>query len=229
MRYHDVASMSQVRGEVSTGFMMKVYGWMTVGLLVTAGVILGMIATGTVRYIVANQILFFGLIIAELGLVFFISARAQHMSGATASGLFLLYSALNGVTLAALFAYVYEPGTVALAFIITAAMFGSTCLYGATTHRDLTSIGSLAFMALIGLIIASIVNFFLANEILYYVISYVGVLIFVGLTAWEAQLIKRAHDQGFRSQGVAITFALGMYLNFINMLLFVLRILNSRD
>lgn len=229
MRYHDIAAQSQTRGEVSTSFMVKVYGWMMIGLLVTAGVIGAMVVTNTATVVVANPILFYGLIIAEFGLVFWLSFRAQHMSGPMASSLFLLYAALNGLTLAAIFAYVYQPSVVGLAFVITAAMFGSTCLYGATTHRDLTTVGSLAVMGLIGLIIASIANIFLGSGLLDYIISYVGVLIFVGLTAWEAQRIKQAHDQGFRSQSVAIIFALMMYLNFVNMLLFVLRILGGRD
>ena len=167
------------------------------------------------------------LFIAELGLVFYTTARIDKLSLSTATTLFIIYSALNGVTLSAIF-MVYATVTIAKVFFITAATFGATALYGYMTKTDLTKFGNLFLMALFGLIIATLVNLFLHSAMLDLALSYIGVVLFVGLTAWDSQQIKRALalqpglDEG--SQKVALLGALSLYLDFINLFLYLLRI-----
>jgi len=213
-----------------TAFLRKVYGWMFVGLGVTAAVALGVAGSPTlVNTLRTNSILFFGLIIAELGLVFYLSARIRKIAPAMASGLFLLYSALNGATLS-LILLMYTGTSVATTFAVTAGMFGALALYGTTTKRSLAGVGQFVFMGLIGLILASVVGMFVKSAGLQFVISIVGVIVFTGLTAWDAQKLKAmalAVPEG-QVGSYAVVGALSLYLDFINLFLFMLRFLGGR-
>ncbi len=213
-----------------TAFLRKVYGWMFVGLGVTAAVALGVAGSPTLlQAIFANKILFIGLIVAELGLVFYLSARVQKLAPATAAGLFLLYSALNGATLAMIFV-IYTGTSIATTFFVTAGMFGALALYGSTTKRSLAGVGQFAFMGLIGVVLASLVGMFVKSDGLQFVISIVGVIVFTGLTAWDAQRLKAmatALPDG-QTGSYAVVGALSLYLDFINLFLFMLRFLGGR-
>ncbi len=213
-----------------TAFLRKVYGWMFVGLGVTAAVALGVAGSPTLlQAIFANKILFIGLIVAELGLVFYLSSRVQKLAPATASGLFLLYSALNGATLAMIFV-IYTGTSIATTFFVTAGMFGALALYGSTTKRSLAGVGQFAFMGLIGVVLASVVGMFLKSDGLQFVISIVGVIVFTGLTAWDAQRLKAmatALPDG-QTGSYAVVGELSLYLDFINLFLFMLRFLGGR-
>ena len=208
-----------------TAFLRMVYGWMCVGLGVTAFV--AFTVTGSpalVRALASNQILFFALILAELGLVFYLSSRATRLAPGTAIGLFVLYAALNGVTLS-LVLLMYTGASVATTFVVTAGMFGALALFGTTTKRSLAGAGHFFFMGLIGLILASVVGIFWHSEALQFLISVVGVIVFTGLTAWDAQRLKQmalAIPEG-QSGSYAIVGALSLYLNFINLFLILLR------
>lgn len=213
-------------------FMNRVYNWMALALVITGVVAYIVVSSPSLlEAIVMNKILFYGMIFGELGLVIYLSARIHKMSQSTAIGAFLLYSLLNGLTLSVVF-LIYTASSIATTFFVTAGTFAAMSLYGYTTKRDLTSIGNLAFMALIGIIIASIVNFFLKSEMMYWIITYLGVFIFVGLTAYDTQKLKRIGAQGFDNQTsmekTSIMGALTLYLDFINLFLFLLRILGDR-
>jgi FtsH-binding integral membrane protein len=221
---------SAVSAERATAFLRKVYGWMFVGLGVTAAVALGVAGSPTLlQTIFQNKLVFFGLIAAELGLVFYLSARVNKLAPGTASGLFLLYSALNGATLAFIF-LAYTGTSIATTFAVAAGMFGALALYGSTTKRSLAGVGQFMFMGLIGLILASLVGFFVKSDGLQFVISVVGVLVFTGLTAWDAQRLKAmaaALPDG-QVGSYAVVGALSLYLDFINLFLFLLRFLGGR-
>lgn len=213
------------------GVMTQVYAWMTAGLLVTGAIAMFIAGVpGLVMAIFGNPFIFFGLIIAQLAMVWFLSARVMSLSPATATGLFLGYAALNGLVFSMIF-LAYTLPSIASTFFITAGTFGAMSLYGYTTKRDLSGMGSFLFMALIGLILASVVNIFWANSTLYWIVTYAGVLIFVLLTAYDTQKIKRLTEQVRDEHGerrVAIYGALTLYLDFINLFLFLLRILGDR-
>jgi FtsH-binding integral membrane protein len=217
---------------VEADFMQKVYLWMTLALSLT-----GFVAYRTTQsefllgLIFGSSFGFIGIILVELALVFWISSGIQRLSSNMAIGLFLLYSVLNGFTLSVLL-IVYTGASVASTFFITAGMFGAMSVYGYSTKQDLSSWGNLLFMALIGLILASFVNIFLQSAGLYWIISYVGVLVFVGLTAFDTQKIKQLAAQVIAEsevgRKVAILGALTLYLDFINMFIFMLRIMGNR-
>jgi len=210
--------------------MTQVYAWMMAGLLVT-GAIASFTANTPALLGIVHSPLFFVLLIAEIGLVFFLSARIGKMSTSTATSIFLVYSALNGLTLSFVF-LAYTTSSIASTFFVTAGMFGAMSVYGYVTKRDLSGIGNFLVMALIGLLLASVVNIFLANEAIYWITTYAGVLIFVGLTAWDTQKIKllamKATGDETQAHRVAILGALMLYLDFINMFLMLLRILGNR-
>jgi len=213
------------------GVMNQVYAWMMAGLLVTGAVAMFVASSpALVGAIFGNSLIFFGLIIAQLALVWILSANVGRMAPAVATSMFLGYSALNGLTFAAIF-LVYTSASIASTFFVTAGMFGAMSAFGYFTKRDLSNMGGYLFMALIGLILASVVNIFLANSVLYWIITYVGVLIFVALTAYDTQKIKRmiaeVRDE-LGARRVAIYGALTLYLDFINLFLFLLRILGNR-
>ena len=213
-------------------YITKVYNWMAVALLITGAV--AYFTAGSeqlIQLIFGNRILFFGLIIGELLLVGYLSARIHKLSSYNATLLFLLYSALNGLTLSVVF-MAYTMPSITSTFIITAGTFGAMSVYGYFTKSDLTKIGNLAFMALIGIIIASVVNLFMKSEMMYWIITYLGVAIFVALIAYDTQKLKRLAMQGFENEEHmekgAILGALTLYLDFINLFLFLLRIFGNR-
>ncbi len=213
-----------------TAFLRKVYGWMFVGLGVTAVVALGVASSPSlVQAIFGNKFLLVGLFIAELGLVFYLSARIDKLAPNAASGLFLLYSALNGATLA--FVFLLFTGTsIATTFLVTAGMFGALALYGTTTKRSLAGVGQFVFMGLIGVILASVVGMFWRSEGLQFAISVVGVIVFTGLTAWDAQRLKvmAATVPEARYGSYSVVGALALYLDFINLFLMLLRFFGGR-
>jgi len=213
-------------------YLTKVYNWMAIALLLTG--LAAYFTAGSeqlIQIIFGNKILFFGLIIAEIALVGYISARIQKLTTTTAISLFLLYSILNGLTLSFIF-MAYTSASIASTFIITAGTFGAMSLYGYSTKKDLTKLGNIAFMTLIGIIIASVVNFFMESSMMSWVITYLGVLIFVALTAYDTQKLKRIAINGFDNEESmeksAILGALTLYLDFINLFLFLLRIFGDR-
>lgn len=211
--------------------MRRVFGKMFLGVLLTAFVALGIASSpNLLNMIFANNFMFFGLIIAQFGLVIWLSAGINKMSSSTASLLFYLYSAVTGVTLTPVL-FAYTGAAIIKTFFITAGTFGAMALYGYTTKKDLTKMGSILFMALIGLIVVSLVNIFLASDMLSWIISGVGVLIFVGLTAWDTQKIKQmAYQTDEQNVGkLAAIGALTLYLDFINLFLYLLRFFGSRD
>jgi FtsH-binding integral membrane protein len=222
------------RTDVSSLFLAKVFNWMAIGLGLT-GVTAYLVAhsPALLTLIFGNQLIFFGLIIGELGLVFYLSARVEKLSAGTATGLFVTYSVLNGVTLSAVL-LAYTATSVASTFFITAGMFLVMAVYGTVTKKDLTSIGSFLFMGLIGMIIASVVNIFLHSPMMSWVISAVGVLVFTGLTAYDVQRLSRIGASGIMESGEtavrkgAIMGALALYLDFINLFLSLLYLLGDR-
>ncbi len=230
----DSLSVKQTRTQVLVNdFVRSVYNWMAIGLGLTGAVAFAVANSPTILQVVyGNQILFFGLIIAELVLVFSISARVNKMQASTATGLFLLYAGLNGVTLAFVF-LVFTASSIASTFFVCAATFVACSIYGWTTKRDLTSMGSFLFMGLIGIIIASVVNIFVKSSAVATIVSYVGVLVFVGLTAWDTQKLKSmamSQPDGLEAGVVrkgAILGALSLYLDFINLFLMLLRIMGA--
>ena len=220
---------TQARSEVVNAFMRGVYGWMSLGLLVTAAASVFVVSSPALTQVVfGNQLVFFGLIIAELALVVGLSAAINRLSAGTASGLFMLYSALNGVTLSAIFV-VYAQATIFKAFLVTGGMFGAMSLYGLMTKRDLTGMGSFLFMGLIGIVIASLVNMFTKSAMADFIISCVGVLVFTGLTAYDTQKLKVMGEMAPADDATAvrrgtILGALTLYLDFINLFLMMLRL-----
>ena len=213
-------------------FFNAVYAWMAAGLALTAVVAWSVSTRPDLMMQIFRGPVLIGLIIVELVLVFTVAAAVNKINAAVATGLFLLYSALNGLTLSAIF-IVYAQATIASAFIITAGTFGAMSVWGFVTKRDLSGMGSILFMALIGLVLASIVNMFWANSMLTMLINYAGVLIFVGLTAYDTQKLKAiavatAHDAAMSAR-LSVSGALTLYLDFVNLFLFLLRILGRRD
>jgi len=216
----------------ASSFFPQVYGWMTAGLGLTAMVALLTISSESMLgMIFGNKMVFFGLIFGELGLVIALSAAINRISASAATLMFLLYSALNGVTFAAIF-MIYTRGSIASTFFVAAGTFAAMSVYGRVTKRDLTGWGSFFFMGLIGIIIASVVNIFLHSEMLYWITSYIGVFVFVGLTAYDTQKIKKIGQAGFADgesrQKAAILGALRLYLDFINLFLMLLRVMGNR-
>ena len=214
--------------------MRKVYLWMALALVITGVTAFGVATSpGVLSVIYGNQIVFWGLIIAELALVFAISGAINRLSLTTATLLFVLYSVINGAVLSSIF-LIYTASSIASVFFITAGTFAVMAFIGYTTKTDLTSMGKILLMALIGMIIASLVNvFFVKSTGFDLIISYLGVLIFVGLTAYDSQKIKQmlqmAPDAGETSQKLALVGALSLYLDFINLFIYLLRILGKRD
>lgn len=222
--------------DVSTVFpvlMRKVYVWMTLALVITGFTAYGVATSpGILQAIYTNQILFWGLIIAEFALVIGVSAAINKLSLTTATLMFILYSVINGALMSYIF-LAYTASSVATVFFITAGTFGAMALIGYTTKTDLSSMGKILFMALIGLVIATIVNLFVKSSGFTLILSYVGVLIFVGLTAYDSQKIKQmllqAPDAGEGAQKLALLGALTLYLDFINLFLYLLRIFGKRE
>lgn len=213
--------------------MRKVYVWMTLALVIT-GFTAYAVATSPalLMAIVGNRFVLLGLIVAELALVVGISGAINRLSLTAATLMFVLYSVINGATLSVVF-LAFTMSSITSVFFITAGTFATMALVGYTTKKDLTSMGRMLFMALIGLVIATVVNMFMRNSGLDMILNYVGVLVFVGLTAYDTQKIKEqlmmAGDAGEAAQKVALVGALTLYLDFINLFLYLLRILGKRE
>lgn len=227
-------TLEQQITQIQATFISKVYGWMTCALVITGVVAMWAASTPAVLDFIfpasGSMMTFYMLIAAELIAVVYLTARIHKMTAETAGTVFLLYSVLNGLTLSVVF-LIYTSSSIASTFLVAAATFGVMSAYGYTTKKDLTSIGNLLFMALIGLVIASVVNFFMQSALLYWIITYAGVLIFVGLVAYDTQKIKRmaAADDGVEVyQKKAIFGALTLYLDFVNLFLYLLRLLGDR-
>ncbi len=232
----DSVPLKQTQSQVLVNdFIRSVYNWMGVGLALTGFIAFYVANNETLlKLIFGNQLIFFGLMIGELALVFTLSARIGRMQASTATGLFVLYAALNGLTLSFIF-IVYTKSSIASTFFICAATFVVCSIYGYTTKRDLTSVGGFLTMGLIGIIIASLVNIFIRSSAMSMIISYIGVLVFVGLTAYDTQQLKNMAltqpagvEAGVVRKG-AILGALKLYLDFINLFLMLLRILGNRE
>lgn len=227
--------INEQEGALSLAFpalMRKVYLWMALALTITGFTSMIILSNESFIYtLFNNQLLFWGLVIGELILVFSLSARIHKMSITTATIMFVLYSVINGVTLAPLL-FFYTKTSIAKVFFITAGTFGVMSLIGYTTKTDLSSIGKILFMALIGLIIATVVNLFMHSSTLDLIISYAGVVIFVGLTAWDTQKIKRmlamCEEPDEQAHKIALMGSLTLYLDFINLFIWLLRILGDR-
>ena len=229
--YAAAAYREETTAVQETSLIRDVYLWMC-GALVITGLTGYYVATNfsIQEFIFTNRFVFYGLIIAEFALVIGLSAAINKISAMTATLMFLLYAVLNGATLSSIF-LIYELGSITTTFFVTAGTFGAMALYGATTKRDLTKMGSILVMALIGLIIAAVVNIFLKNGMMDLIISGIGVLIFVGLTAYDAQKIKAmlyGAEVSDATQKLAVLGALTLYLDFVNLFLYLLRFLGNR-
>lgn len=221
---------ADVRDVRVTAFLSKVYGWMFLGLLVTAGTAVVVASSpALIETLILNRILLWILIIGQLGLVWYLSARVDKVSPVTAAALFLLYSGMVGITSSVIF-LIYTTASIASAFVIAGGTFGAMAVFGSLTKRSLAGVGQFMFMGLIGLIIASVVSIFWFNDVLMFVINVVGVLVFTGLTAWDAQRLKQmavALPDG-RVGSYAVVGALSLYLDFINLFFFILRLMGGR-
>ncbi len=218
--------------ELQRAFVAKVYGWMMAGLLVTGVTsLLTMNTPGLLELIFSSRWVYIGLMVAQLGLVIYLSARIEKMSAATATTVFIGYSALTGLTLSVIF-LMYTAASLATTFFVTAGTFGLMSAYGYVTKRDLTGMGSFLMMGLMGMVLASIVNMFFNNSTVYWITTYIGIFIFVGLTAYDTQKIKEmsgvALQGGEMEQKGAIMGALRLYLDFINLFLLLLRVMGNR-
>lgn len=212
--------------------VQRTFVWMALGLAITGLTAIFAADSNFTYYLFSGSgFLFYGLLIAELALVWFLSSQIMKLSVPVATASFAVYSVLNGLTLSPIF-YIYTEDSIASTFFVTAGTFGAMALFGYVTKRDLSRWGSLLFMALIGLIIASVVNWFLASTTLMWITTYAGILIFVGLTAYDTQKLKKmlwetAGDEEL-SKRVSLIGALNLYLDFINLFLYLLRILGRR-
>lgn len=227
-RYEVDQAGTQVR--VRSGAMAGVYGWMAAGLAVSmVAAQLTLSVPNVAQLVFGSRFVFYGLLIAEVGLVWYLGARIMTMTTGAAKAGFLAYAALNGVTLSVIF-LAYTADSIASVFFVTAGMFGATSAYGYVTKRDLTGFGSFLFMGLIGILIASVVNIFLKSDMVQWVVSVVGVFVFAGLAAYDTQKIKAlmgSVDEG-RAGNAAVLGALTLYLDFVNLFLMMLRLFGRR-
>ena len=227
MNYATGRSLPVPRQGVSDAIWIT-YRWMTLGLLTTGVVALGIAHNpAAVEALLGNRILFYGLLFAQLGLVVAFSRMAMRVSTAAAAVMFFAYAALTGVTFSTLF-LVYTASSIAATFFVTAGAFAGLSIFGATTRRDLGAVGRFGLFALIGVILASVVNIFLQSSGLEWIITVVGVLLFAGLTAYDTQRLEAAFASGEAQGNLPLVGALTLYLDFVNMFLFLLRILGGR-
>ncbi len=234
----NVSSSVNRQGSIArvNSFIMSVYNWMAIGLGLTGFTAFYIAHSETMlQMIFGNRMVFYGIIFGELGLVFYLSARVQKIKASTATTLFVVYSILNGVTLSSIF-IIYTSSSIASTFFTCALTFAVCSVYGMVTKRDLTSMGGFMIMGLFGIIIASVVNMFLRSPGMNMIISYIGVVVFVGLTAYDTQKLKQmALTQPENASGAmvrkgAIMGALALYLDFINLFIMLLQIFGvSRD
>ena len=213
--------------------MRNMYAWMAIALVITGFTAFAVANTySMISALVTSPIIYYGLIFAELGLVYYLSSRIFRMSFATAGLLFAVYSIVNGVTLSLIF-LIYELGSIVSTFFITAGTFGAMAVVGSFLKKDLSIIGRFALMALIGLIIAGVVNIFMRSEGFSFIIAIIGVLVFTALTAYDAQKMKNliaenGYEINENTQKLALIGALELYLDFVNLFLYLLRLLGSR-
>ena len=213
-------------------FMLQVYNYMGLGLAITGIVALAVASSPAIYEPIFNSPLKWVVMLAPLGFVFFLGARIQSMSISAAQITFWLFAAVMGISMASIF-LVFTGESIARVFFITAATFGAVSLYGYTTKRDLTGMGSFLFMGLIGIVIASLVNIFIGSSALQFAVSVIGVLVFTGLTAWDTQRLKNEYLGGLQMGGelvakVAIMGALSLYLNFINLFMMLLQLFGNQ-
>ena len=215
--------------ERERAFFRSVYSWMFGGLLLTAFAAMWVATSPAMQQIVlTNRLVFYGLLFAELGIVFYASAALPKLTPAAAASLFLVYSLLTGLTLSVLL-FIYTATSVVQAFVITAGMFGAVSVYGRVTKRDLTSWGAFLFMGVIGLLLVMIVNMFVQSSALAMAISTIAVFVFTGLAAYKTQMLKSwAHAGGPQGETLAIFGALSLYITFINLFLHILRLMGRR-
>ncbi len=213
-------------------FFNKVFTWMTLGLMATGATAFYVASSpALINLFLGNSLLLIGIFIVEIVLVGFLVAKIDSLSEQQASMIFLGYSILNGITLSGLL-LVYTGASIALTFFITAGTFATMAVYGATTKSDLSQMGKIMFMGLIGIVIASLVNIFLKSNMIEWIVSYVGVAVFTGLTAWDVQKLKLLSANANSEEEikkVAIYGALTLYMDFINLFIFLLRIMGNRD
>ena len=224
--YNQVEERAQSSALAFPALMSKVYLWMTLALVVTGMTAYYVASSPAILYALgSNQIVFWGLFIGELVLVFVLSSRIMSLSFVTASLMFVIYSIMNGV----FFSFIlraYTEQSIATTFLITAGTFGAMSLFGFVTKRDLSAMGRILFMLLIGLIIATVVNIFMKAEGLTLILNYAGVVIFVGLTAYDTQSIKQMlqeHGDKEGAEKIALLGSLSLYLDFINLFIYLLR------
>lgn len=232
METHEIDKEITLSNDIAA-FMTRVYSWMTLGLLLTA--VVALLAASSEAFVTAllgNQLYFWGLMLGTFGIVMWLSAAAMKMSPEKAAFLFLVYAALNGLMFSVLF-FAFTSASIALTFFITAGTFGAMSVYGMVTKQDLSRLGNIALMGLIGIIIASLANLFMKSDTMHWIISYLGVAIFVVLTAYDTQKLKRVAmevgSQGDMAFKASIMGALTLYLDFINLFLFLLRLFGRRD
>ncbi len=240
LTYYEKGATNSMRGSMTNAqvaaeqlsFMNKVYMWMSVALVVT-GVVAMYVSSNIalVKMIVLNKVIFYGLLFGELALVWYLSAAIEKLSAATATGMFLFYSAVNGLTLSVVF-LVFTRESIASTFFLTAATFGIMSAFGYFTKSDLTAVGSFAIMGLIGVLIATVVNIFMQNTFLHWIITYAGLAVFIALTAYDTQKIKDMNIIGNEGteedQKEAVMGALTLYLDFINLFLYMLELFGGR-
>lgn len=223
-----LAGAAFVEKEAVNDFLWKVYRWMSLGLAATGLVAMAVASTpDLIGLIIANRALFFGLVLGELAMVFYFSARAHALSFAAAAGVFLAYAALNGVTFSVILV-AYTGASIARTFFVTAGSFAVLSLFGAATKTDLSPMGRFLFFGVVGLVITGIVNIFLGSSLVYWIQGVAGVLIFAGLTAYDTQKLTRLFAAGGEKGNLAIRGALHLYLDFINLFLFLLRFMGNR-
>ncbi|HTL70016.1 MAG TPA: Bax inhibitor-1/YccA family protein [Candidatus Eisenbacteria bacterium] len=215
-----------------SNFISKVYLWMSLGLIVSAIASVWLLSQPVLlKALFTHGFLLIALMVVEVGLVIWLSAAVLRMSAAMATSLFLVYSFLNGITLSSIF-LVYTGGSIMTTFAVTAGTFFFFSLYGLTTKKDLTSVGSLAMMALVGVIIASVVNIFLKSPALMWVMTFVGIAVFLGLIAYDTQKLKTMHAHALQDaelgKKLAVIGALALYLDFINLFMLLLRLFGNR-
>ena len=230
---NEIGAQRVMDRSVAVTLMRSVYYWMAGALAITGLTAMLVVNNASLMTLIfSNMGIVWGLLIAEIVLVMILSAAINRLSFSTATLLFILYSVLNGVTLSSIFV-VYTQGSIASTFFITAGMFGGLALYGTVTKKDLSGMGRFLFMTLIGLIIATIVNIFMQSTMLYWITTFVGVLVFAGLTAWDAQKIQQmaqtADEVNEATQKMALLGSLMLYLDFINLFLYLLRIFGKRN
>lgn len=212
-------------GEVA--FLWKVYRWMSIGLALTGAIAWLIASTPSLAQVIANSVVFYGVLIAEFVMVVVFAARANRMSFGAAAAMFISYAALNGVTMAMSF-LIYTAASVGQVFFVCSGAFAALSLYGATTKHDLTAVGKFMFIGLVGLVLASAVNLFLKDSAIYWVTTYAGVLIFAGLAAYDNQKLRRMYALHGEAGNLALEGALTLYLDFINLLLMLLRVVGKR-